>query len=264
MHRKHFTRLSLAFVGAGILVSCGKSGPKPLRVGMELSTPPFEMQGADGTPDGTSVRLAEALAASMGRPLQLEVMAFSGLMTALKTRQVDMVISSMTATDERRQSIDFSDPYCRIGLALLVGKASPVQAAADLNAPGRKIVVRMKTTGEQVARETFPQATLIAVDSESAGMLEVVSGKADAFIYDQISVLRFHAAQPEQTRTLLQPLRQDNWAIGLPQGQTELKAQVNAFLSKARTDGWFDRVADQYLAKEKAALKAQGVPFIFE
>jgi polar amino acid transport system substrate-binding protein len=250
------TRRNLILLGtASVLASCqpAATGPKPLRVGMELSTPPFEMQGADGKPDGTSVRLAEGLAAKLGRPLQLEVMSFAALITALRTD-----------TPERRQTIDFSDPYCKIGLALLAAKSSPVTAAADLNAAGRKIIVRLKTTAEQFARKNYPLAEIMPIDSESAALLEIVNGRADVFIYDQLSVLRFHLAQPASTRALLQPLQQDAWAMAIRQGETELKGQINSFLQEFRTTGGFQKLTQQYLAKEKSALQEQGVPFIFE
>jgi polar amino acid transport system substrate-binding protein len=74
----------------------------PLRVGMDLSYPPFEMQNKFGQPDGVGVRLAEALAKDLGRPLKIVPMDFSGLIPALKTGNIDLIISSMTATDERR------------------------------------------------------------------------------------------------------------------------------------------------------------------
>ena len=86
-----------------------KSGRAPvLRVGMELTYPPFEMQDKAGNPDGVGVRLAEALAKKLGRPLKIVPMDFSGLIPALKTDNIDLIISSLTATDDRRQSIDFS------------------------------------------------------------------------------------------------------------------------------------------------------------
>ena len=110
-----------------------------LRVGMDLSYPPFEMQDKAGLPDGVSVKLAEALAASLERPLQIVPMNFTGLIPGLKTGNIDLIISSMTATDERRQSIAFSEPYAFTGLALLVRKDSDIQSIEDLKKPGRSV-----------------------------------------------------------------------------------------------------------------------------
>jgi polar amino acid transport system substrate-binding protein len=106
---------------------------EPLRVGMELSYPPFEMTDPQGRPAGVSVRLAEAFGAHLGRPVIIENIAFDGLIPALKAGHVDCVISSMTATPERAKSIAFSEPYLKTGLALLIAERSPVQSAAELD-----------------------------------------------------------------------------------------------------------------------------------
>jgi len=260
--RFQFLCLLLAFAAS----SCKKQGggPAPLVVGMELSTPPFEMQDQAGNPDGTSVRMAEDLAMALGRPLKIEVMAFKGLETALKTGKIDLILSSMTDTPKRRESIDFSDAYCRIGLALLVPKQSAVQSLGDLKKPGAKVVVRMNTTAVDFAKQNLPEASLEYLDNETACMLEIVQNKADAFIYDQLSILRFHLAQPDSTRALLQPLQSEAWAMALRKGSDDLKSKVNAFLADYRKEGGFDRLAERYLKKERDALKERGVPFVFE
>jgi polar amino acid transport system substrate-binding protein len=249
------------------LCGCGPkatNGPAPLRVGMELSTPPFEMADANGKPDGVSVRLAEALAQKLGRPLQIEVLAFKGLETALKTGKIDIILSSMTDTPKRRESIDFSDAYCKIGLALLLPADSTIQDPAELNAPGKKIVARLGTTAVDLVKTKLPQAEVVQLDQNAACLLEVTQKKADAFIYDQLSILKMQAAQPTATRALLKPLQTESWAIALTKENGALKEQINGFLKEFRASGGFEKLATEYLATEKAALAAQGVPFIFE
>ena len=114
---------------------------KPLVVGMELAYPPFEMTDTAGKPTGVSVDLANALGKSLERPVLIQNMAFDGLIPALKTGKVDLVISSMTATEERAKSIDFSDPYISTGLCLLLKKDSTAQSIADLDKEGVKVAV---------------------------------------------------------------------------------------------------------------------------
>ena len=105
---------------------------KKLLVGMELAYPPFEMRDERGEPAGVSVDLARALGAALGLPVEIQNLPFDGLLPALKTGKIDLILSSMTATPERAQSIDFSEPYLQTGLCLLVaptptrpGSASP-------------------------------------------------------------------------------------------------------------------------------------------
>jgi len=231
---------------------------------MELSTPPFEMTDAQGNPDGIGVRLAEALAKDLGRPLDIQVLAFKGLETALKTGKIDIILSSMTDTPKRRESIAFSAPYCKIGLAMLVAKDSTLQGPADLNHPGRRIVARLGTTAVEYAKTQFPEAELILLDQNAACLLEITQNKADAFIYDQLSILKLHLAQPENTRALLKPLQTESWAMALRKDDATLKAQIDAFLSSFRVSGGMDALGERYLKTEKAALKDRGVPFILE
>jgi polar amino acid transport system substrate-binding protein len=247
-----------------VVAGCGPATKHgPLRVGMELSYPPFEMTDADGRPTGVSVRLAEALAADLGRELVIENISFDGLIPALKTGKIDCIISSMTATPERARSIAFSDPYLKTGLALLVSTASPVQDVADLDQPGRVVAVKKGTTGHQHAAQAIKQATVLVLDKESAAVLEVVQGKADAFIYDSLSVYQNHKRHPDTTRGLIRPFHEETWAIGLRMGDESFRTAINTFLTSFREAGGFEKLGDEFLPEEKAAFHDQGIPFYF-
>lgn len=257
-------RRLLALFSSVFFVCCDKpgEGAGPLRVGMELTYPPFEMKDAGGEPDGVGVRLAEALAADLERPLEIVPMEFTGLIPALKSGTVDLVISSMTATDERRRSIDFSEPYAFTGLALLVGRDSAIRSAEDLKKPGTRIAVKAGTTGESWAAANLPEADRTAYGEDAACVLEVAQGRADAFIYDQLSIYRYHRKNAGTTRALLEPFVQETWAVGVGKGNAELKAKVDAFIGKFRESGGFGKLGDRYLSEEKKALEEMGVPFI--
>lgn len=229
---------------------------------MELSYPPFEMTDPQGRPTGVSVRLAEALGKHLGRDVMIENVAFDGLIPALKTGKIDCIISSLTATPERARAIAFSEPYLRTGLALLVGTQSPVQSAADLDVAGRTIAVKKGTTGHQYAA-TLKQARVLVLDKESAAVMEVAQGKADAFLYDSLSVFRNQRRHPDTTRAILRPFREETWAIGLRPGDEELRRQINGFLDAFRAAGGFERLGDEFLPEEKRAFKEQGLPFYF-
>jgi len=258
-------RVSILFgllLAAGVLPSPA-TGAGPLKVGMELSYPPFEMTDAGGKPTGVSVRIAEALGAHLGREVIIENISFDGLIPALKTGKIDCIISSMTATPERAKSIAFSAPYLKTGLALLVGTKSPVKSAADLDTKGRTVAVKKGTTGHQYASTTFKQARLLVLDKEAAAVLEVVQGKADAFIYDSLSVYQNHKRHPDSTRAVLRPFREEAWAVGLRPADKGLRDDVNTFLEAFRAGGGFEKLGDEFLPEEKAAFAAEGIPFYF-
>lgn len=235
----------------------------PLRVGMELQFPPFEMRDEKGQPKGVSVDLANALGAHLGRAVEIKNLPFDGLIPALKTGGIDLILSSMTATPERAGSIDFSDAYLKNGLCLLVSAKSDVKSAADLNRAGKVIAVKKGTTGHLYATQNCKQARVLVLDKETACVLEVAQGKADAFIYDQIGIFENWRRNQETTRPVLEPFREESWAIGLKKGNDDLRAKVNAFLAEFRKSGGFDKLADTWLVEQKAEFAKRGVPFVF-
>src|SRR5690606_12137149 len=100
--KRSFRHLSLLAALSFLLGACGEpsgvDAPRPLVVGMELAYPPFEMRGPDNRPDGISVRMAEDLAAHLGRPLEIRDVEWDGIIPALQSGKIDAVISSMTRT----------------------------------------------------------------------------------------------------------------------------------------------------------------------
>lgn len=234
-----------------------------LIVGMELAYPPFEMRAAGGEPAGVSVDLANALGAHLGRPVEIQNLPFAGLIPALKTGKIDLIVSSMTATPERAQSIDFSESYLRTGLCLLVSAKSDLQSITDTDRAGRAVAVVKGTTAHVFASQRLKAARVLVFDKPAACVLEVAQGKSDAFLIDQMTVLENWRRNPETTRAVLTPFQEEAWAIGLRKGQDELRAKVNAFLTAFRASGGFERLGDQWLAPQKAEFQKLGVPFVF-
>jgi polar amino acid transport system substrate-binding protein len=260
---KRHTFLGLA-AAALLPAACDGGRGRRLVIGTDATYPPFEFTNEQGEIVGVDVDLGHEIARALGNEAEFRNINFDGLITALKSGSVDLIISSMTANDERRQSVDFSDPYVKTVLSMLIAKDSPVQNADDLRAPGRKIVARLGTTGEMWARKELPGARLVSLDSDAACVLEVVNGNVDAWVYDQVSIMNYHQRHQDTTRVFLGPLHQEFWAVALRQGEPELKAGINAALAKFRAAGGFTRLADKYLAKERDMMQAAGLPFVFE
>jgi hypothetical protein len=163
----------------------------------------------------------------------------------------------------REQAIAFSDGYVTNGLCLLVAKDSAIQSAADLKPGVHKVAVKLATTGHQWARAEMPGLQLVTLDNAANCAMEVVQGKVDAFIYDQISIYQFWKKFENETRPILHPVREETWAIGLRKGEDDLRDAVNAFLADYRAKGKFDELAQRYMAEPKATFEKMGVPFIF-
>lgn len=263
LDRRRFLVLSTsAFAAAGCSKKPAAGGGAELRIGMDLTYPPFEMQDKSGNPDGVGVKIAEALAAKLGRPLKVVPMQFTGLIPALQTGNIDLILSSMTATEERRKSIDFSEPYAFTGLAILVQKDSDIQSIEDLKKPGRSLTAKAATTGQIWITDKLPSAKLVVFEDEASCVQEVAQGRADAFIYDQLSIYQYARENPETTRGLLKPFVEESWAIAVAKGNGELLGKVNGFLDDFRKEDGFAKLGERYLKDEKKFLEAAGIPFI--
>ena len=236
---------------------------KKLLVGMDLAYPPFEMRDPQGLPAGISVDLAKALGTHLHRAVEIQNIPFDGLIPALKTGKIDLIISSMTATPERAQSIDFSEPYLRTGLCLLVAKTAKITSIADADQKGKRIAVKKGTTGHLYAMRALKNSRPLVLENENACVLEVVQGKAEAFIYDQMSTFKNWQKNPQTTQAILTPFQEESWAIGLAKGQENLRKEVNAFLTTYREKGEFNKLGDQWLSEQKAEFKKLGIPFYF-
>ena len=255
--------VSIYFAGSLSCQAQTEAPQKDLIVGMELAYPPFEMTDTDGNPSGVSVDLAKALGEYLHRKVVIENIRFDGLIPELKVGKIDLIISSMTATPERAQAIDFSDPYLKTGLCLLVRSDSGIQSIQDADRSGQTIVVKKGTTGNLYAGQQIKNAQVVILEKESACVLEVIQGKADAFIYDQMSTYQNWQKNQASTRAILAPFQEESWAIGIRKGNDELKAQVNKFLADFRAKKGFETLGDRYLAEQKDAFKKRSIPFYF-
>jgi ABC-type amino acid transport substrate-binding protein len=167
---------ALLLLSAACLMSsaCGRSNK--LIIATDATYPPFEVLDEKGEFSGADIDMGRELAKYLGKDVEFRNINFDGLIAALKSGSVDMVISAMTANDERRKSIDFSDPYVKTGLAILANAKSPVNGLEDLKAPGRRVVARLGTTGAAFLQEHLPNATVVTLDSDTACVMEVVRG----------------------------------------------------------------------------------------
>ncbi len=258
---KNFLRVFIVLLGV-VFPGFAKEG-NVLKVGMELNYPPFETIDKDGNPAGLSVDMAKLLGAYLNKTTEIVNIAFVGLIPALKSSKIDLIISSMSITREREKSIDFSDPYLRVGLCLLVQKDSTIKDIKDADQPDKVIVVKQGTTGQSYAQKKLSKAKIRALDKESACVLEVAQGKADAFLYDQLSIYMNWQKNLDTTQALLEPFAYESWAIGIRRGDTDLKRQVNAFLKEFHKNKGFEKLSDQYLSEQRAAFKKMGIPFDF-
>jgi polar amino acid transport system substrate-binding protein len=235
-----------------------------LRVGMELKYPPFETIDTDGNPAGVSVMLAESLGEYLGREVVIVETAYPSLIPALEGNNIDIIISSMTINEKRMEIVDFSDPYTTSQLMMLAHNDSKVQSPADLNDPEVIIASKSGTIGALWAAANAPDAQIKTVEEEATAVLEVAQGNADVFIYDPLSIINHQKNYSDTTRSILEPLpNTSGWGIAMRKGEDQLKADINAWLKEAKTDGTFETIREEYLKEKVKEFEDLGLDFFF-
>lgn len=242
-----------------------EGGTEPLVVAMELAYPPFEMRDEAGDPSGVSVDLIRAFGEYAGREIRIENTAWDGLIPALQTGAADIVISSMTVTEERKELIDFSKPYANALLAILANADSGITSIDDLNQEGKTIAVKSGSTGHMYAEKNLTKAEVLAMPDESACVTEVAQGRADGFIYDQLTIYRNWQNNPDTTSAVFIPFQDpEHWGIAVRKGNQELLDQLNAFLDQYEENGGYEELTEKYLSEERKAFEELEFQWFFD
>ncbi len=232
-----------------------KSGK--LRVGMEPGYMPFEMTNKKGEIIGFDVDMAKAMAKAMGVELELVSTAWDGIIPALITKKFDIIMSGMTLTQERNMKISFADPYIVIGQSILVDKkhAGKVKSYKDLNDKKFKVASKLGTTGEQATKRMIPNATYISFETEQEGVMDLVNGKIDAFVYDlPYNAIAFAEKSQGKLFLLDEPFTYEPLAWAVNRGNADFINWLNNFLAQAKNDGTYDRIYKKWF-KSDAWLK---------
>jgi polar amino acid transport system substrate-binding protein len=252
-------------MAVSLFTMAGCQGKKDkLIVAMELAYPPFETKDNAGNPTGISVDMAFALGEYLGKEVEIVNTAWDGLIPSLQTGKADIIISSMTIKKERAEMVDFSIPYVKALLAILANKNSGIESIDDLNQPGKNVAVKNGTTGHIFAEKNLTNANLIVLADESACVTEVVQGKADGFLYDQLTIYRNNINNPDTTTAIFIPFQDaEHWGVAVQKGNEELLESINAFITEFTENGGFDELTEKYLKEEKKAFDELGFLWFF-
>lgn len=216
-----------------------------LRVGMEPGYMPFELTNQKGEIIGFDVDMAKRMAKAMKVELELVSTAWDGIIPALLTGKFDLIMSGMTLTQERNLSVNFAQPYILIGQSILMKKdlAGDVKSYKDLNDPKYTVASKLGTTGEQATKRMIGKAKYISYETEQEGVMELVNGKIDAFVYD----LPFNAIAVSQKGGgkivhLNEPFTKEPLAWAIRKGDPDFLNWLNNFMSQVKYDGVYEKI----------------------
>jgi len=221
-----------------------------LRVGFEAGYMPFEMTDKKGQFVGFDIDVAKEMAKAMGVKFVPVNTAWDGIIPSLITGKFDIIMSGMTVTQERNLKINFANSYITVGQTILINNKDrgKVKSYKDLNKPQYTVTSKLGTTGEQAVKRMIPRANYKSFETETEAVLEVVNGKADAFVYDLPMNVVFMAQQGQGKLTFLdKPFTFEPLAWAINKGDPDFLNWLNNFLWQIKNDGRYDRIYNKWI-----------------
>jgi polar amino acid transport system substrate-binding protein len=198
------------------------------KIGVKCDFPPFGYIGANGKKGGYDVDVAKrfaTLAFGKSTRVSMECVTTPSRIPALMSKRVDIIISTLTYTLARDQQIDFSIPYYDATGRLLVRNDTNI---ANLGAlAGKTVVTTRGSIYDSWVRNCFSDTKLLVLDSTTSATLALKDRRADTFMFDDALLLGIAANDP-QLKLTSQKFLNLPWGIGIRQGETEMKAWVDA------------------------------------
>lgn len=196
---------------------------------------------------GIDADIAKAVADKLGLELKIEDMEFGSIIIAVTQGKADMGLAGMTVTEERLESVDFSDSYATGIQAVIVAEDSDIKEIDDLN--GKKIGVQLATTGDIYAKDDFGEENVEAYNKGADAVMALKQGKVDAVIIDNQPALSF-VKSTEGLKILETEYAVEDYAAAIAKGNDALVEAVNGALAELKEDGTIQTIVDKYIVSE--------------
>ena len=221
--------------------------PGKLIMSTNAAFPPYEMTTDAGEFEGIDVETAQAIADKLGLELQIDDMDFDAALLAVQQGKSDMVMAGVTVTDERQNVMDFTDSYATGIQSIIVKEDSDIASVDDL--AGKKIGTQRGTTGYLYCSDDFGDENVVAYDNGLTAVQMLNNGQVDCVVIDNAPAKEFVAANPG-LKLLDTAYVEENYAIGVGKGNTELKDAINTALEELKADGTLQAIVDKYITAE--------------
>ncbi|MCW2269174.1 MULTISPECIES: cystine ABC transporter substrate-binding protein [Pseudomonas] len=220
-----------------------------ISVGLEGTYPPFSFVDESGKLAGFEVELSEALAKELGVKAKLQPTKWDGILAALESKRLDVVVNQVTISDERKKKYDFSEPYTVSGIQALTLKKNEgtIKSAADL--AGKKVGVGLGTNYEQWVKSAVPKAEVRTYDDDPSKFQDLRVGRIDAILIDRLAALEY-AKKAQDTAVAGDAFSRLESGIALRKGEPELLDAINKALDKLRADGTLAKLSEKYFGAD--------------
>ena len=221
-----------------------------LTMATNATFPPYEMTTDSGEIEGIDVDTAKAIAEKLGLELQIDDMDFDAALLSVQQGKADIVMAGVTVTDERKAVMDFSDSYATGIQSIIVPEGSDIASPDDL--AGKKIGTQRGTTGYIYCSDDFGDENVVAYDDGLTAVQALNNGQVDAVVIDNAPAKEFVAANPGLV-ILDTSYAEEDYAIGVAKGNTQLLDAINGALEELQDDGTVQSIVDKYISADSAA-----------
>ena len=218
-----------------------------LTMSTNAAFPPYEMTADDGSFEGIDIEVAGAIAEKLGLELQIDDMDFDAALLAAQTGKSDMVMAGVTVTEDRQTVMDFSNTYANGIQVVIVPEDSAIATIDDLQ--GKMIGVQRGTTGDSYCSDDFGEDNVIKYDNGLTAVQALNNGQVDAVVIDNAPAQEFVEANPG-LKILDTEYANEEYAIGVAKGNTQLLDAINAALAELTEDGTIQAIVDKYITAE--------------
>lgn len=250
--------VGLLLVPTMLLAACGDTTDKEkatdevktYKVGIDVTFPPFEYE-ENGKYVGIDVDLMKAIAKDQGFEIELKPMNFKGIIPAVQAKQVDIAIAGMSINKERKEVVDFTEPYFESGVSMAIKDTTKdIKSVEDLK--GKTVAVKKGTVGSDYAESVKDKYgfKVTTFDTSDAMYQDVKNGRSLALFEDYPVITRAISEQEDsQLKVIGDRLQEDNYGIAVLKGENkELLKKLNAGLKNLKDNGEYDKILAKYIS----------------
>jgi len=224
-----------------------------LRLGLDSAPyPPFYEAGPSGEYEGWETEIGDALCAAMNEECVWVGISWDGLIPALMAKKIDAIVGSMSITEERMKTIDFSGKYYNTPAAIIASKSSSIDGTPE-SVAGKIIGVQVSTTHQNYAQATYEGVadSVKTYQDFNEHNQDLIAGRVDAVVGDSLAFAEF-LGSPEGADFEIKASLKDEAIFGLGvgagvrKGDDELREKFNAAIQQIRDDGTYDEISAKY------------------
>ncbi len=247
-------------IAAGVLalaMTTGVAMAEQVKIGIAAEPyPPFTSLDSSGNWGGWEVDIIKAICAAETMDCVITPVAWDGIIPSLTGKQIDAIMSSMSITEDRLKTIDFSDKYYNTPAVIVADKSADIAPTPE-GLAGKIIGVQASTIHQTYAQKYFTDAAEIRVyQTQDEANQDLVSGRIDAIQADSIAMGEFVNSDAGACCDIKGAVEDDPAILGsgvgagVRKGDDALREQINAGIKAIREDGTYDEITKKYFAAD--------------